>query len=65
MAVIDVIRNVWNRNITYQEVDNLNLRTDRAFRIQSQKEHHHLTSPFIDLLIDMILDFLLDYMQQL
>jgi hypothetical protein len=57
-------RGVWLKRITYQEVDNLHLRSDHEFRMQTQDEHHHKVSPFTDLPIDMIKEFPVDYMHQ-
>lgn len=50
------------RRITYPLVDNLELRTNRSFREQSNAEHHHDVSPFCRLPIDMITTFPIDYM---
>jgi len=46
-------KGVWLRKVTYQDTDNLTLRTDHTFRAQSQEEHHHAISPFCNLPIDM------------
>ncbi|XP_069193719.1 zinc finger protein 425-like [Procambarus clarkii] len=44
---------VWNGRMTYQQVKNLQLRTDEDFRNQSNSQHHHGRSPFCDLNINM------------
>ena len=55
-------KGVWLKKITYQETDNLTLRTDQTFRAQSQEQHHNGVSPFCNLAVDMISVFPLDYM---
>ena len=52
----------WLNKVTYQRTQKLRLRTDGAFRVQLQEEHHRGVSPFCDLPIDMITAFPLDYM---
>ncbi|XP_069189797.1 uncharacterized protein [Procambarus clarkii] len=44
---------VWNGRMSYQQVKNLQLRTDEDFRNQSNSQHHHGRSPFCDLNINM------------
>ncbi|CAC5426079.1 unnamed protein product [Mytilus coruscus] len=55
---------VWNGRIIYQEIDDIELRTDINFRNQAQTEHHHRITPLTQLLIDMIKSFPIDYMHQ-
>lgn len=55
---------VWNGRITYQEIDDIELRTDINFRNQAQTEHHHRITPLTQLPIDMIKSFPIDYMHQ-
>lgn len=50
-----------NHCITFPECDSLK-RTDTSFRNQTQPDHHHSTSPFVNLNIDMIQQFLLEYL---
>ena len=54
----------WLGRLTYQETDNLTLRTDVSFRQEQQQQHHHGRSPFCDLPIDMVSAFPVDYMHQ-
>ncbi|XP_069165150.1 uncharacterized protein [Procambarus clarkii] len=56
---------VWNGRMTYQQVKNLQLRTDEDFRNQSNSQHHHGRSPFCDLNINMVSTFPIDYMHQI
>ena len=57
-------RGVWKGRMTYPEVENLELRTDEAFRSQRIPEHHHGISPICDLAVDMVAIFPIDYMHQ-
>lgn len=57
-------RGKWMGRMTYQEVENLELRTDASFRTQSNSGHHHGETPFIELPIDMVKHFPIDYMHQ-
>lgn len=50
--------------MTYQEIMNLNLRTDDSFCSQSYPQHHHGPSPFCQLPINMIKAFPVHYMHQ-
>jgi hypothetical protein len=48
----------------YQEISNVELRTDESFRHQFDAAHHHQTSAFCELPIDLIKTFTIDYMHQ-
>lgn len=54
----------YDGRMTYPQVKNLCLRTDKSFRELVQPEHHHegKTSPFCILPIDMVKSFPIDYM---
>ena len=54
----------WLGRLTYQETDNLTLRTNVSFRQEQQQHHHRGRSPFCDLPIDMVSAFPVDYMHQ-
>ena len=47
-------KGTWIGRLTYQNVTNLELRSDMSFRSQDNEEHHKGVSPFCDLAIDMI-----------
>ena len=57
-------RGTWYGRLTYQDTDNLILRTDQAFRDQVQEEHHCGVSPFTALPVDLVKSFSVDYMHQ-
>lgn len=57
-------RGQWHQRITYQEVENLDLRTDLSFRRQENEGHHNGYSPLCELPIDMVKAFPIDYMHQ-
>ncbi|KAG1649836.1 hypothetical protein GQR58_028608 [Nymphon striatum] len=57
-------KGVYIGKITYQQVDNLELKTDSTFRQKENPEHHHGETPFSDLPIDMANAFPIDYMHQ-
>ncbi|VDI56277.1 Hypothetical predicted protein [Mytilus galloprovincialis] len=55
----------WIGRMTYQDINNLTLRTNETFRNSLNQEHHNYLSPFCDLpmdKLDMIKQFPLDYM---
>ena len=54
----------WYGRMTYQDAQNLNLRTDYTFRQQLNEEHHTGESPLCQLPIDMVRSFPIDYMHQ-
>ena len=54
----------WKGRMTYQDVKNLEGRSDHSFRNQTQEEHHTGNTPFVDLAIDMIKAFPVDFMHQ-
>ena len=51
--------------MTFQQFENLPMRTNESFRRKEQESHHLLDSPMLCLDIDMILDFPIDYMHQI
>ena len=51
--------------MTFQQFENLPLRTNESFRRREQESHHLLDSPMLVLDIDMIRDFPIDYMHQI
>ena len=51
--------------MTFQQFDDLPLRTNESFRSKEQDRHHLTDSPMLCLKIDMILDFPIDYMHQI
>jgi hypothetical protein len=57
-------KGVWLNRVTYQETADLILRTDEAFRNQTQFQHHHGNTPVSHLPIDMVRCFPIDYMHQ-
>ncbi|KAG1650241.1 OTU domain-containing protein [Nymphon striatum] len=57
-------KGVYIGKITYQQVDNLELRTDSTFRQKENPEYYHGETPFSDLPIDMANAFPIDYMHQ-
>lgn len=56
----------WLGHMTFQQVDNLQLRTDMSFRQRQQEEHHNREqeTPLCQLNIDMVTGFPIDYMHQ-
>ena len=56
---------VWIGRMTFPDTDGIELRTDESYRRQSNREHHHGTSPLCDLDVDMIKVFPQDYMEKL
>ncbi|KAK3868236.1 hypothetical protein Pcinc_026365 [Petrolisthes cinctipes] len=57
-------RGAWYGRLTYQEIDNLVLRTNQTFRDQVQEGHHSGVSPFVALPVDLIKSFSIGYMHQ-
>ena len=57
-------RGVYVGRMTYQQVYDLTLRTDRSFRNREQEEHHKGDSPLQLLPVDMVAQFPVDYMHQ-
>lgn len=59
-------RGSWHGRMTYPEVNNLTLRTDKSFRECWQPEHHQeeKISPLSVLPTDMVKSFPIDYMHQ-
>ncbi len=54
----------WFNRVTFQDTENLTLRTDASFRSQVQPEHHKDSTPLAQLSIDMVKSFPIDYMHQ-
>lgn len=54
----------WFGRMTYQEIEDLELRTDESFRRQEDREHHNGVSVFCNATVDMVLTFSVDYMHQ-
>jgi hypothetical protein len=55
----------WYGRVTYQDTENLVLRTNESFRLQTQKGHHQGLSPLTLLpTMDMVKDVSIDYMHQ-
>lgn len=57
-------RGAWYGRLTYQDIDNLVLRTNQTFRDQVQEHHHCGVYPFTALPVDLIKSFSVDYMHQ-
>ena len=49
---------------TFLQTADLPLRTDAAFRMQADPQHHKCASPFLMLPVDMVAQFPIDYMHQ-
>ncbi|XP_041920528.1 uncharacterized protein LOC121684533 [Alosa sapidissima] len=58
-----VQRGEWYNKVTYQDTEVV-ARSDDSFRQQTQGEHHHGSTPLLDLSINMIRAFPIDYMHQ-
>ncbi|KAK0136622.1 hypothetical protein N1851_027195 [Merluccius polli] len=58
-----VQRGEWYEKVTYQDTE-VEARSDDSFRQQTQGEHHHGSTPLLDLPINMIRAFPIDYMHQ-
>ncbi|KAJ8277718.1 hypothetical protein GJAV_G00079030 [Gymnothorax javanicus] len=58
-----VQRGEWYQKVTYQDTEVV-ARSDDSFRQQTQGEHHHGSTPLLDLPINMIGAFPIDYMHQ-
>ena len=58
-----VQRGEWYEKVTYQDTEVV-ARSDDSFRQQTQGEHHHGSTPLLDLPINMISAFPIDYMHQ-
>ena len=57
-------KGVYLGRMTYQQIDDVQLRSDESFRNETNPQHHTSVSPFCDLPIDMVHCFPADYMHQ-